>query len=100
MDAGLVTSPADWSLAFDAGMSFKQWHSPVPMAHQMGIFDRALKYLLNLQTGQPVRRLNWTLTINPRLDSSPRRSMNGAPTAVASPPRTSGNRFTCVSSCK
>lgn len=71
MDAGMVTSPADWSLAFDAGMSFKQWHSPVPMAHQMGIFDRALKYLLNLQVGQPVRRLNWTLTINPRLDSSP-----------------------------
>ena len=71
MDAGLVTSPADWSLAFDAGMSFKQWHAPVPMANQMGVFDRALKYLLNLQAGQPVRRLNWTLTINPRLDSSP-----------------------------
>ncbi len=71
MDAGLVTSPADWSLAFDAGMSFKQWHAPVPMAHQMGVFERALKYLLNLQVGQPVRRLNWTLTINPRLDSSP-----------------------------
>ncbi|MDG6398818.1 DUF3445 domain-containing protein [Pseudomonas quasicaspiana] len=71
MDAGMVTCPADWSLRFDAGMSFKQWHSPVPMAHQMGIFDRALKYLLNVQVGQPVRRLNWTLTINPRLDSSP-----------------------------
>ncbi|WP_213875772.1 DUF3445 domain-containing protein [Pseudomonas sp. dw_358] len=71
MDAGLVTCPADWSLAFDAGMSFKQWHAPVPMAHQMGVFDRALKYLLNVQVDQPVRRLNWTLTINPRLDSSP-----------------------------
>ncbi|MCS3470011.1 hypothetical protein M2401_003761 [Pseudomonas sp. JUb42] len=71
MDAGMVTSPADWSLAFDAGMSFKQWHSPVPMANQMGVFDRALKYLLAIQVNQPVRRLNWTLTINPRLDSSP-----------------------------
>lgn len=71
MDAGMVTCPADWSLRFDAGMSFKQWHAPVPMAHQMGIFDRALKYLLNLQVGQPVRRLNWTLTMNPRLDTSP-----------------------------
>ncbi len=71
MDAGMVTCPADWSLRFDAGMSFKQWHAPVPMAHQMGIFDRALKYLLNVQVGQPVRRLNWTLTLNPRLDSSP-----------------------------
>ncbi|MDR6676318.1 heme-dependent oxidative N-demethylase family protein [Pseudomonas oryzihabitans] len=71
MDAGMVTGPADWSLAFDAGMSFKQWHSPVPLAHQMGVFDRALKYLLNIQVGQPVRRLNWTMTINPRLDTSP-----------------------------
>lgn len=70
MDAGMVTNPADWSLAFDAGMSFKQWHSPVPMANQMGIFERALKHLLNIQVDQPVRRLNWTLTINPRLDSS------------------------------
>ncbi|WNW10573.1 DUF3445 domain-containing protein [Pseudomonas sp. DTU_2021_1001937_2_SI_NGA_ILE_001] len=71
MDAGMVTCPADWSLRFDAGMSFKQWHSPVPMAHQMGIFERALKFLLNIQVGHPVRRLNWTLTINPRLDTSP-----------------------------
>ncbi|ASD20406.1 heme-dependent oxidative N-demethylase family protein [Pseudomonas aeruginosa] len=71
MDAGMVTAPADWSLAFDAGMSFKQWHSPVPMAHQMGVFDRALKYLLNLQVGFPVRRLNWTMTVKPRLDTSP-----------------------------
>jgi hypothetical protein len=70
-DAGMVTSQADWSLAFDAGMSFKQWHGPVPMAHEMGVFDRALKYLLALRQGQPVRRLNWTMTINPRLDTAP-----------------------------
>lgn len=70
MDAGVVTCPADWSLAFDAGMSFKQWHSPVPIANQIGVFDRALKYLLNIQVDRPVRRLNWTLTVNPRLDTS------------------------------
>lgn len=70
MDAGMVTCPADWSLAFDAGMSFKQWHAPVPMAPQMGVFDRALKYLLNIQVGAPVRRLNWTMTIKPRMDTS------------------------------
>ncbi|HSH71686.1 MAG TPA: DUF3445 domain-containing protein [Methylophilaceae bacterium] len=70
-DAGIITSQADWSLAFDVGMSFKQWHAPVPHAHEMGIFDRALKYLLHLQAGQPVRRLNWTMTVNPRLDTSP-----------------------------
>lgn len=70
MDGGMITCPADWSLAFDAGMSFKQWHAPVPMAPQMGVFDRALKYLLNIQVGAPVRRLNWTMTINPRMDTS------------------------------
>lgn len=70
-DAGMVTSQADWSLAFDVGMSFHQWHGPVPMAHELGVFDRALKYLLMLQPGRPVRRLNWTMTVNPRLDTAP-----------------------------
>jgi dimethylamine monooxygenase subunit A len=41
MDAGIVTSQADWSLDFDVGMSFKEWHAPVPMAHERGVFDRA-----------------------------------------------------------
>ena len=71
MDAGMVTTQADWSLDFDIGMNFMEWHGPVPLAHQMGVFDRALKFLLNLQQGKPVRRLNWTMTINPRLDTSP-----------------------------
>ena len=71
MDAGMITTQADWSLDFDLGMSFIEWHGPVPMAHEMGIMDRALKYLLNLQVERPVRRLNWTMSINPRLDTSP-----------------------------
>jgi len=71
MDAGIVTTQADWSLDFDLGMSFVEWHGPVPLAHELGVFDRALKYLLNLQQSRPVRRLNWTMTINPRLDTSP-----------------------------
>ena len=71
MDAGMVTTQADWSLDFDIGMNFMEWHGPVPLAHQMGVFERALKFLLNLQQGKPVRRLNWTMTINPRLDTSP-----------------------------
>jgi hypothetical protein len=70
-DAGIVTSQADWSLAFNAGMSWKEWHGPVPKVTELGVLDRALKYLLNLQLGSPVRRLNWTMTINPRLDTSP-----------------------------
>jgi hypothetical protein len=71
MDAGIATSQADWSLDFDVGMNFMEWHAPVPLAHQQGVFDRALKFLLALQLGKPVRRLNWTMTINPRLDTSP-----------------------------
>lgn len=71
VDGGMVTTQADWSLEFDIGMSFHEWHGPVPLAHQIGVFDRALKFLLRLQYGQPVRRLNWTMTVNPRLDTSP-----------------------------
>ena len=71
MDAGIVTTQADWSLDFDLGMNFIEWHGPVPLAHELGVFERALKFLLNLQQGRPVRRLNWTMTVNPRLDTSP-----------------------------
>jgi len=71
MDAGMVTTQADWSLDFDLGMNFMEWHAPVPRAHEMGVFDRALKFMLNLREGQPVRRLNWTMTVNARLDTSP-----------------------------
>jgi hypothetical protein len=71
MDGGIITGPADWSLDFDLGMSFKQWHGPVPLAHEMGLFDRALKYLCNIQVGRPARRLNWTMSINPLMDQSP-----------------------------
>ena len=71
MDAGIATAQADWSLDFDIGMNFMEWHGPVPLAHELGVFDRALKFLLNLQQGRPVRRLNWTMTINPRMDTSP-----------------------------
>jgi dimethylamine monooxygenase subunit A len=71
MDAGIVTTQADWSLDFDIGMNFFEWHAPVPLAHEMGVFNRALKFLMAMQQGQPARRLNWTMTINPRLDTSP-----------------------------
>ncbi len=53
VDSGMVTSQADWSLDFDIGMSFKEWHAPVPFAHEMGIFERAQKFLLALPMGRP-----------------------------------------------
>ncbi|MGB1161950.1 MAG: heme-dependent oxidative N-demethylase family protein [Alphaproteobacteria bacterium] len=71
MDAGMVTTQADWSLDFDIGMNFFEWHAPVPLAHEMGIFQRALKFLTAVQIGAPARRLNWTMTVNPLLDTSP-----------------------------
>lgn len=71
LDAGMVTTQADWSLNFDLGMNFREWHGPVPLAPELGVFDRALKLLLNLPLGNPVRRLNWTMTVQPRLDTSP-----------------------------
>ncbi|MGO3456003.1 MAG: heme-dependent oxidative N-demethylase family protein [Marinomonadaceae bacterium] len=71
MDAGLITCPADWSLAFNVGMSFSEWHGPVPFVHSQGIIERALKFLLAIPQGQPTRRLNWTLSINARMDTSP-----------------------------
>ena len=71
VDGGMVTTQADWSLEFNVGMSFHEWHGPVPLAHEMGVFDRALQFLMRLQYGRPVRRLNWTMTVNPRLDTSP-----------------------------
>lgn len=70
-EAGIATSAADWSLDFDIGMSFNEWHGPVPLAHDLGVFERAQKFLLKLRLGAPVRRLNWTMTIHPRLDTSP-----------------------------
>jgi len=45
----MVTTQADWSLNFDLGMNFEEWHAPVPLAHELGVFDRALKFLLNLR---------------------------------------------------
>lgn len=71
MDAGMITTQADWSLDFDIGMNFFEWHAPVPKANEMGIFVRALKFLMTVQHGAPARRLNWTMTVNPLLDTSP-----------------------------
>ena len=70
-DGGFITSQADWSLNFDVGMAWHEWHGPVPQVTKLGVMDRALKYLMSIQLGAPVRRLNWTMTINPRLDTSP-----------------------------
>ena len=43
MDAGMVTTQADWSLDFDIGMNFFEWHAPVPLAHEKGVFEEVTR---------------------------------------------------------
>lgn len=93
LDAGMVTSQADWSLDFNAGMSFMEWHGPVPLAHQAGVFERALKYLLMIRQGQPVRRLNWTMTVNPRLDTAPETYPEWGPDRASITPENVGRKL-------
>lgn len=70
LDAGLVTFAADWSMAFDVGMAFQEFHGPVPRAPAAGIFAAAEQFLMRLTPAQAYRRTNWTLTIDRRLDVS------------------------------
>lgn len=70
LDAGILTFPADWSLAFDLGMSFQEFHGPVPRAQEAGIFAKAERFLLRLTPEQAYRRTNWTLTVDGRLDTA------------------------------
>lgn len=93
MDAGMVTTQADWSLDFDIGMHFHEWHAPVPLAHQMGVFDRALRFLLNIRHGAPARRFNWTMTVDPLLDTSPETYPKWGPSRATLTPETLGHRM-------
>ena len=70
LDAGILTFPASWSLDFDAGMRFEEFHGPVPRAHELGVFKKAKAFLMRVQIGKPWTRLNWTMTVNRRLDTS------------------------------
>lgn len=69
-DAGLVTFAADWSLAFDIGMSFLEVHGPVPRVHENSVINRAHQFLMRLQPGDAYRRTNWTMTVDHKLDTS------------------------------
>lgn len=92
VDGGMVTTQADWSLEFNVGMSFHEWHGPVPLAHDLRVFDRALQYLMRIQYGKPARRLNWTLTINPRLDTSPENYPIWGPDRATVTPENAGEK--------
>jgi hypothetical protein len=65
MDAGTVTRQ-DCPFDFELGMAFSEWRGSIPMAYEFGVFNRVLQLLLNLKVGEAARRLNWTITINPK----------------------------------
>ncbi|MCF7548787.1 DUF3445 domain-containing protein [Pseudonocardia sp. WMMC193] len=71
VDAGAVAFAADWSLAFVTGMRFAEVHRPVvARVHEAGVLTRAEQFLLRLPPGAEYRRLNWTLSVDRRLDLS------------------------------
>jgi dimethylamine monooxygenase subunit A len=69
-DAGLVTFASGWSFPFVAGSSFQEIHGPVPRANADGVFTRAEAFLLRLQPGETVRRVNWAFQPYRVLDHS------------------------------
>lgn len=70
LDAGQLCFPANWSLAFDLGMSFKEIHHPIPGFKEENLDERILNFLLRLEAGNPWGRKNWSLMAGNRLDTS------------------------------
>lgn len=62
LDAGLVTFAAGWSVTFDAGMSIREIHGPVPRLNTEGVTTRGEQFLMMLKSDQAFRRANWTLS--------------------------------------
>lgn len=72
LDAGQLAFPANWSLAFDLGMEFLAIHSPVPKAFTgSGLAEKVRGFILRIEAGKPWTRFNWTITVEPTLDTSP-----------------------------
>ncbi len=70
LDAGQLCFPANWSLAFNHGLSFKNIHFPIPGFKEEGLDERILQFLLNLEAGNPWGRKNWSLMAGNRMDTS------------------------------
>ncbi|EIJ82031.1 hypothetical protein PB1_03800 [Bacillus methanolicus PB1] len=71
MDAGQLCFPANWSIAFNLGMTYTEFHSPVPYFSDSGLAEKVRNFLLRIEAGKPWTRLNWTLTVEPILDTFP-----------------------------
>ncbi|PGT76584.1 DUF3445 domain-containing protein [Bacillus sp. AFS040349] len=71
MDAGQLCFPANWSIAFNLGMTYTEFHSPVPHFSSSGLAEKVRNFLLRMEAGKPWTRLNWTLTVEHILDTFP-----------------------------
>lgn len=72
LDAGQLAFPANWSLAFDLGMHFMDVHNPVPDSfHSTGLAQKVRSFLVRMEPEQPWTRFNWTITVDPILDTAP-----------------------------
>jgi hypothetical protein len=72
MDAGQLVFPANWSIAFDLGMKFLEIHSPVPKAFTgTGLAEKVRSFILRMEAGKPWTRFNWTITVEPILETAP-----------------------------
>ncbi|MBM7693626.1 hypothetical protein JOC77_003070 [Peribacillus deserti] len=70
LDAGQLCFPANWSLAFNLGMKFKEIHNPIPGFKEEKLDDRILGFLLRVEAGNPWQRKNWSLMAGNRMDTS------------------------------
>ncbi|WML48618.1 DUF3445 domain-containing protein [Neobacillus sp. PS3-34] len=70
LDAGQLCFPANWSLYFDLGMSFKEIHTPILGFQSDFLDDRILQFLMRIEAGTPWGRKNWSLMAGSRLDTS------------------------------
>ncbi|WP_158738141.1 DUF3445 domain-containing protein [Alteribacillus sp. YIM 98480] len=71
MDAGQLCFPANWSIAFNLGMTYTEFHSPVPHYSDSGLAEKVRNFLLRMEAGKPWTRLNWTLTVDGVLPTFP-----------------------------
>ncbi|MCH6269252.1 heme-dependent oxidative N-demethylase family protein [Neobacillus citreus] len=72
LEAGQLAFPANWSLAFDLGMDFLSIHSPVPKAFSgSGLAEKVRGFIMRIEAGKPWTRFNWTITVEPVLDTAP-----------------------------
>lgn len=72
LDAGQLAFPANWSLNFALDMEFLDIHHPVPKVFkESGLAKKILSFIMRMDPGQGWTRYNWTMTVEPILDTSP-----------------------------